>query len=159
MGHDGRQPARRISPLSSSEMMDAADQRQIAKVYVSAFLETAFHGKQSYAKLFDDYRTGAAWLPNATYINRYEDGSFLPIARLDEDYDKTSLSNGATAKADKLQWSEASAEDRDGKDKGTRGAVLQWKQGDGSYTLELPESMDETPIAARRASLNSSFSI
>ena len=128
--------------LRKDEMMDADDQRQVAKVYVGAFLETALHGNAQYEPLFSDYRTGESWLPDATYLNRFENGSFLPLARIDEDYDKTKLTNGATAKAERLQWSEAAAEDRDGNDKGTRGAVLQWKQGDGSYSLLLPESVD-----------------
>lgn len=126
--------------LRKDEMMDAGDQRQVAKVYVSAFLETALHGNEQYRRLFSDYRAGGEWLPEATYMNRYEDGSFVPIARIDGDYDKAKLDNGVTAKADRLQWTEEAAEDRNGNDKGTRGAVLQWKQGDGSYTLELPQS-------------------
>ena len=67
--------------LRKDEMMDAGDQRQVAKVYVSAFLETALHGDGQYKRLFSDYRTGDAWLPEATYMNRYEDGSFVPLAR------------------------------------------------------------------------------
>ncbi|REE80222.1 chlorophyllase-like protein [Paenibacillus taihuensis] len=127
--------------LRRAGMMDADDQREVAKVYVSAFLEDALLGKKEYTPLFADYRTGAAWLPQATYMNRYEDGSFLPLARSEEDYDKATENSGVTASADKLLWTEEAAKDRDGKDKGTRGAVLQWKQGDGSYTLKLPETM------------------
>lgn len=128
--------------LRRSEMMDADDQREVAKVYVSAFLESALHGDKSYERLFADYRAGQAWLPNATYLNRYEDGSFLALGRIDENADKSKLSNGVTAKADRLHWTESSAEDRDGNNKGTRGAVLQWKQGDGSYSLTLAPSID-----------------
>ncbi|QHW34096.1 alpha/beta hydrolase [Paenibacillus rhizovicinus] len=128
--------------LNKAEMIEASDQRQIAKVYVSAFLETALHGNRQYKRLFSDYRTGEQWLPATTYMNRYEDGSFVPLARIDGDYDKVRLDNGVKASSDRLQWSEADAEDRDGNDKGTRGAVLQWKQGDGSYTLKLPKSVD-----------------
>ncbi|SFJ11885.1 Alpha/beta hydrolase family protein [Paenibacillus sp. UNC496MF] len=128
--------------LRKDEMMDADDQRQVAKVYVSAFLETALHDSGDYRRLFQDYRAGEAWLPQATYLNRYEDGSFVALARIDEDYDKAKLTNGVTASAERLRWSEAAAEDRDGNDKGTRGAVLEWKQGDGSYALRLPATFD-----------------
>lgn len=128
--------------LRKDDMMDADDQRQVAKVYVAAFLETALQGNEQYQKLFSDYRTGENWLPPATYMNRYEDGSFVQLARVDGDYDKTKLDNGVTATAERLQWSEAEAEDRDGNNKGTRGTVLQWKQGDGSYTMQLPQSVD-----------------
>ncbi|SEM64547.1 hypothetical protein [Paenibacillus sp. OV219] len=127
--------------LRRAGMMDADYQREVAKVYVSAFLEDALLGKKEYTPLFTDYRRGAAWLPQATYMNRYEDGSFIPLARSEEDYDKTTENSGVTASAEKIIWTEDSAKDRDGKDKGTRGAVLQWKQGDGSYTLQLPDSL------------------
>ncbi|RAP77802.1 chlorophyllase/cutinase-like alpha/beta fold protein [Paenibacillus montanisoli] len=126
--------------LRNSDMMPAEDQRQVAEVYVSAFLEAALHGKKEYQPLFADYRTGASWLPEATYMNRYEDGSFIPLARAEEDYRKETLSSGAEAKAEHLQWTEEAAKDRDNNDKGSRGVALQWKQGDGSYTLELSEA-------------------
>ncbi|WP_308634839.1 poly(ethylene terephthalate) hydrolase family protein [Paenibacillus silvisoli] len=126
--------------LRNSDMMPAEDQRQVAEVYVSAFLEAALYGKKEYQPLFADYRSGAAWLPEATYINRYEDGSFIPLARADEDYSKETLSSGAKATAKNLQWTEEQAKDRDNNDKGSRGVALQWKQGDGSYTLELSDA-------------------
>ncbi|MBP3961491.1 chlorophyllase/cutinase-like alpha/beta fold protein [Paenibacillus lignilyticus] len=129
--------------LRRSGMIPAEDQREIAKVYISAFLEAALYGKKEYEPLFSDYRTGLEWLPQASYINRYEDGSFLPLARMDEDYDKAKMSGGVKAKAENLQWSEEGAEDRDGNKKGSRGVVLQWKEEDGSFTLELPDTVGE----------------
>ncbi|BBH19079.1 hypothetical protein Back11_04240 [Paenibacillus baekrokdamisoli] len=126
--------------LKRSDMIEAADQREIAKVYVSAFLETVLHGSKDYQALFRDYRTGLAWLPEATYINRYEDGGFQELIRFDDDFNKMTYKNGITVKAVDLEWSEESAEDRDGNGKGTRGAALQWKQKGGTYTIEIPKN-------------------
>jgi hypothetical protein len=127
--------------LRRGGMMPAESQRQIAKVYIAAFLEAALHGKREYIGLFRDSRAGAGWLPQATYINRYEDGRFFELARFDDDANKTTFRIGITAQTagSGLVWSEQQAEDRDRADKGTRGAVLQWEDGgSGSFTLKLP---------------------
>jgi hypothetical protein len=131
--------------LNRSGMMDGSDQREVTKVYVSAFLETALHGNKAYKELFMDYRSGVDWLPDASYTNRYEDGSFREIARFDDDRNKTTHNNGVTAEADgALLWTEQNAEDRDGNGKGTRGAVLKWKDnGGGSFTIEMPEPFSD----------------
>ncbi|MFC5649198.1 alpha/beta hydrolase [Paenibacillus solisilvae] len=139
--------------LNRRDMIAANDQRQIAKVYISAFLESALHGSEEYKELFRDYRTGSAWLPDATYINRYEDGSFRELARFDDDYSKQTYRNGVTAKAEDLVWSEQTAEDRDHNGKGTRGAVLEWKANGGRFTMKLPESLNETLRADESANL------
>jgi len=96
--------------LNRSEMMPASDQRQIAKVYISAFLETTLHESHDYHPLFRDYRTGRDWLPDSIYYNRFEDGNFLALARYDEDKDRTTLLNKGTAKASNgLRWTEQSS--------------------------------------------------
>ncbi|MFD2611744.1 poly(ethylene terephthalate) hydrolase family protein [Paenibacillus gansuensis] len=123
--------------LSRKGMLKAAEQRKIAKVYLSAFLETALHGASEYRGLFKDYRTGLDWLPEAHYINRFEDGTFLSIDRFDEDRNKMELSGGtANAEGNGLSWTEQDALNRDRKEKGTRGVVLEWKD-EGAYTIEL----------------------
>ena len=139
--------------LNRSDMIEASDQRQIAKVYVSAFLESALLGSKDYKNLFRDYRTGSSWLPDATYINRYEDGSFQELARFDEDSNKLTFKNGITAKASGLKWSEQTAEDRDHIGKGTRGAVLEWKENGGDFTLQLPKTLNGRLQADEEANL------
>jgi len=93
--------------LNRSEMMLASDQRQIAKVYISAFLETTLHDSQDYNPLFRDYRTGRDWLPDSIYYNRFENGNFMALARYDEDKDRTTLLNKGIAEASSgLRWTE-----------------------------------------------------
>ncbi|AOZ92230.1 chlorophyllase/cutinase-like alpha/beta fold protein [Paenibacillus crassostreae] len=95
--------------LNRKQMMTGSDQRQIAKVYVSAFLETVLHDTQEYEPLFRDYRTGLNWLPNSIYFNRFEDAKFTALARYDEDEDRTTLSYDGKAEAsDGIRWTEES---------------------------------------------------
>lgn len=124
--------------LNRRGMLDAEDQRQVAKVYISAFLEASLHGRKEYAALFRDYRTGLQWLPKATYFNRYEESGFRGIARFEEDMNQITGINGVTTETEGIQLSEKKAEDRDGNSKGTRGVQLEWSSG-GTYTLHIPE--------------------
>ncbi len=57
--------------ISTAALLSPSDQQQIAKVYVSAFLEATMHKQSSYAPLFSDARVGRNWLPNTTYLNDY----------------------------------------------------------------------------------------
>lgn len=125
--------------LNQEGMMEEEEQRRVAQVYVSAFLETTLHGSKDYIPLFQDYRTGLDWLPDSTaYVNRFEDSSFHAVARYEEDRNKVTLLDGGKVEVEGIDgWEEADAQDRDDKNKGTKGVILKWSE-DGSYTLHLP---------------------
>ncbi|ASA25350.1 alpha/beta hydrolase family protein [Paenibacillus donghaensis] len=110
--------------LSRSRIMDAGEQRQIAKVYVSAFLEATLQGKNEYSSMFRDYRSGLQWLPDTQYFNRYQDGGYRPIAGFDEDRSKTTIQNG-TAEAIGVAWTEELAVDRESSSKATHAVLLE----------------------------------
>ncbi|WP_083681722.1 hypothetical protein [Paenibacillus sp. FSL A5-0031] len=131
--------------LSRKELLAAEDQRQVSKVYVSAFLQATLLGENSYKQLFEDYRSGLDWLPNTAYTNRFESSDFTEIARYDDGKQKTALKNGGKASvAGMIDWSIASAEDRDGKNKGTKGIELEWSEPGAEYALELsPNTIDQ----------------
>ncbi|OBZ08151.1 MFS transporter [Bacillus sp. FJAT-26390] len=124
--------------LNRQDLLEAEEQRQISKVYVSAFLQATLLGDESYKPLFKDYRTGLAWLPETAYVNRYEQSAFTEIARYDDGKRKTVLKDGGKATATGMkEWQIESAEDRDGKNKGTKGIELEWNKPGAQYELEL----------------------
>lgn len=123
--------------LNQRQLMEGTDQRQIAKVYVSAFLETVLHKKEDYTELFQNYGSGVQWLPGSTYFSKYEDNKFEELARYEEDEDKTTLLNGGTAAASGLIWSEEAYLPKND------GVVLEWnktisgnRSSDTYYSLE-----------------------
>ncbi|MBA9085795.1 dienelactone hydrolase [Fontibacillus solani] len=122
-GHDISYPKGIL--LSRKGMLSAEEQRKIAKVYISAFLEATLHEQQQYLPLFHDYRTGLHWLPETSYFNRYESGQFVPWARFDEDANRMSIPQGGTAVGKEVKWKEEEAKNRSRSGKGTRGAVLE----------------------------------
>ncbi len=124
--------------LNRKQLLEADEQRQISKVYVSAFLQATLLGNEKYKPLFKDYRLGKAWLPDTSYTNRYEESAFTEIARYDDGKRKSVLKDGGKASAAGMKaWQIAAAEDRDGKNKGTKGIELEWKEPGAEYELEI----------------------
>ncbi|WP_310831154.1 poly(ethylene terephthalate) hydrolase family protein [Paenibacillus pedocola] len=130
--------------LSRAQIMDGNKQRQIAKVYVSAFLETTLHGQSEYQDLFRDYRSGAQWLPDTAYYSRFQSGNYIPVATFDEDRNKNTVTGG-TAAAIGLDWTEETAKDRESKSKATYGILLEYKSGEdnkeAAYGIKLKDSL------------------
>ncbi len=75
--------------LNTKALISGEEQRQIAKVYMGAFLETTLKGNPSYMPLFKDYRYAEEWLPETYYINRFEDSETQLLVDFDEDIDVT----------------------------------------------------------------------
>src|SRR5690606_14041690 len=73
---------------SLRNIMSMDDQLQVAKVFISAFLNETFTDSGMYRPIFQDFRAAQSWLPNTTfYINQYEDSSFKAVANFEEDID------------------------------------------------------------------------
>lgn len=132
--------------LNREGLLEPEEQRQISKVYVSAFLQSTLLGDDRYKELFKDYRTGLNWLPDTQYTNRFEGAAFTEIARFDSSARKTIIKDGGKATVEGMtDWEIASAKDRDGKNKGTNGLVLEWSMPGAQYELELsPQTNNRT---------------
>ncbi|HUF50796.1 MAG TPA: hypothetical protein VMN60_08185 [Longimicrobiales bacterium] len=89
-------------------LMPAEDQRQMAEVYISSFLDASLRGDARYLPLFRDHRVAGNWLPKTMYITRFQDGSFRPVATFEEDADLTTGTiAGVTITGDSLgTWRE-----------------------------------------------------
>lgn len=129
--------------LSRDGMLPPSEQRSIAKVYISAFLQETLHRQNpnpqpgQYLPLLQDYRTGLSWLPDTAYYNRFESGTFTAWARYDEDTNRTTIPGGGKAEASGLIWKEEAAKNRQNASKPTRGIVLERQEsgGDSAYSL------------------------
>jgi hypothetical protein len=89
-------------------LIPAEEQRQMARVYLSAFLEATLRARQEYLPLFRDHRVIGGWLPKTMYITRFMDYRFRPLARFDEDVEvSTGTAAGVTITAESLgTWRE-----------------------------------------------------
>ncbi len=89
-------------------LIPAEQQRQMAKVYLSAFLEATLKGHSEYLPLFRDHRVIGGWLPKTIYVTRFMDSGFHALATYDEDVDvATGTAPGVTIRAESLAtWRE-----------------------------------------------------
>ena len=138
--------------LNLKPLMDPEDQRRIARIYLSAFLEATLHGRREYLPLFRDYRCIRSWLPETLYMNRYEDAGYKLVADFNEDPDlsSTTLPGGRIDAKDLSMWKEGRIPFRSG-DREYNGAFLGWNREDEkgkedskirpAYTITLPENI------------------
>ncbi len=128
--------------LNLTPIISADDQRQIAKVYITAFLEATLKDERRYLPLFRDPRTAAGWLPDHAYVNQFTDSGFVPIADFDEDLDVTTgTADGVSIHASGFSlWREEELKHRDERLQGTSAVVLGWDSQSPVYEIELPES-------------------
>ncbi|MBE9065566.1 hypothetical protein IQ260_02745 [Leptolyngbya cf. ectocarpi LEGE 11479] len=94
--------------LNTKPLLTGEEQRQIAKVYISAFLDTTLKDEEVYLPIFHDYRLAADWLPKTHYISRFEDSRTHIVSDFDEDIDLTTTSiNGGSQVGENLRvWTE-----------------------------------------------------
>jgi hypothetical protein len=135
--------------LDARPIMAPDAQRQIAKVYLSAFLQATLNGQDDYRSLFEDARNGAAWLPDDFLINNYADSDTRWLANFEEDLDPaTGSSPGVTLDAESLSiWRETFAELKSST-LDSHLAVLAWDERvhaqPAFYRINLGESAPKT---------------
>jgi hypothetical protein len=132
--------------LNLKPLLTGEEQRQIGKVYFSAFLEATLRGREEYLPLFEDPRRGARWLPKTIYVSRFADASFHPVCTFDEDYDvdTTTMPGGSLHGENLAVWREQRVHFRQG-ERDDNAVYLGWRKGENSsYTLDLPPDLKLT---------------
>jgi dienelactone hydrolase len=94
--------------LDTGPIMDPEEQRRIARVYFSAFLEVVLRDNPAYLPIFADARRAAAWLPDTFYLQDHADSRDLVVAGFEEDLDPTSttLAGGRIEGRHLTKWRE-----------------------------------------------------
>lgn len=126
--------------LNLEPLLAGQEQRTVAKVMITAFLEATLHQRREYVEAFRDPRRIRDWLPDTEYRHQFEDATFRPIADYEEDVDVTTAAvPGATVRAVNLDvWREGALPLRGDDDQLNNAVYLGWANGDASYGVELP---------------------
>ncbi len=137
--------------LNTGPLISGEDQREIAKVYISAFLLATLRGVDDYLPLFRDPRVASNGLPDdIVYVQQFDDSTFSPVADYEEDIDVTTASRaGAFIETEGLTlWREEELLGRDKLTQSTNVVVVGWNESGASYAvtlghdkLELDDSM------------------
>ena len=132
--------------LNLKQLLPEEEQREIAKVYLSAFLEVTLKDKLEYLPLFADARAGRDWLPETIFLNQFADANTWHLAHYDEDFDVTTASlDSVTISGSNLTvWKEQEIQTKWGK-KGSRGAVIGWHYNE-KLIDSLPKNENDKPI-------------
>lgn len=135
------EPGMRLFNLRS--IMAPEAQRQVASVYLSAFLEAVLHDERGYLPLFRDTRYAAGWLPDTIYLTQYHDSATQAVATFEEDIDLTSttLPGGELRGQNLVNWHEQRPYARDRSQLDTVAAYLGWdeqQQTGAAYVIRLP---------------------
>jgi dienelactone hydrolase len=139
---DITEPTTRLFNLR--QLMPAEEQRQVGKVYISAFVESTLNGQTGYLPLFRDERVASAWLPETIYLSRYDDSTVHYVSTYEEDIDlaTTTLPGGRQQGQHLTLWREQLVPSKWG-DAGAHAVFLGWDDdaddGVASYTITLPE--------------------
>jgi hypothetical protein len=137
--------------LNTKPLMDPEAQRQISKVYISAFLEATLHDKTGYLPMFHDYRVARNWLPKTYYMSRYLNSTYEAVSSFGEDSDltTTTIPGGTIAASDLSIWKEARIPTRSG-DRGYNGVFLGWNRAPNApvpeYSVTLPDDFKAPPV-------------
>lgn len=138
----------RASLYNLGQLIPAAQQEQIAQVFITAFLEATLHEQTGYVALFRDVRAGQAWLPTAALIlTRYEDAQMRFWATYEEDVDLITSSGGTAVARYLTTWQEGQPPQKWG-NLASRGVQLGWQPRSGesaAYTLTLPPDFAVPP--------------
>ncbi len=79
--------------LNTKPLIAEKDQQQMAKVYISGFLENTLRRRKEYLSMFTHWAYAKKWLPDLPYLNRFEDNRTTIIASYEEDIDLITASD------------------------------------------------------------------
>jgi hypothetical protein len=134
--------------LDERPIMEPEDQRQILKVYLSAFLQATLNHQDAFRPLFQDARNGADWLPHAYLVNNYADSDTTWLANYSEDIDPTTGSTpGVRINGENLSLWRESFIDLKSSPLGAYAAVLGWDERFSkrlaSYAIDLGDAASQ----------------
>ncbi|WP_160680415.1 hypothetical protein [Clostridium sp. C8-1-8] len=128
--------------LDRKPLLKASEQQEVAKVYISAFLDTTLKNNQSYKPMFENYQYASKWLPKSAYINDYQDSKFETISNFEEDQDLTTGTlKGVTLSGTNLSFAEKNQGFKRPNNAFQDNSVLSinLRKSDSSYKIDLSE--------------------
>ena len=130
--------------LSTRSLIPEEDQRKIAEVYLSAFLEAALRRESGYLPLFADSRVGGDWLPDTAYLGEFDDSRSTKVATFDEDVDVTTatVAGGRTWAENLNVWREQQVSMKS-RTKETAGVYLGWEIEDADDEADETDGDNE----------------
>lgn len=133
------------------------EQRQVARVMVTAFLESVLHERREYLRVLRDPRLAGDWLPNTRILAEFRSAGDWMLSTYEEDLDLRSATapGGTQLGRDLVVWREQAVEGRTPLH--NRAVQLGWRRTRPSvapgYAVRLP------PLSTRGVALDADASL
>lgn len=96
--------------LDLGRIMDPEAQRDVARVYFTAFLDVVLYDRPDYLPIFRDARYAANWLPETFFINQFSDSDEQLLVSFEDDIDPTTTGLGRIETSNLSRWYETGNE-------------------------------------------------
>lgn len=126
------------------QLMPRKYQENLAKVFISSFLDATLKNNQNYKNIFKDIGYAKKWLPDTMYISNYNDSHTTILSSFDEDINLQSTTiKGGRIQGENLQkWKEEKIKMKYGETHYSA-VRISWDRNKNaktaSYTVFLPE--------------------
>ncbi|MEC7770978.1 MAG: hypothetical protein VX798_07330 [Bacteroidota bacterium] len=125
--------------LNLEPLVKGEEQRQVAKVYVSAFAEAVLKGSKDYQPMFKNVDLVSNWLPQEDYRSQYSDIHKSILVNFEGGLDVTKAANGIQLQAENFKvWRETELDARDGGSQQNNALVLGWSHGKEVQSDSIP---------------------
>lgn len=111
--------------LNTGALISGEEQRQAAKVFISAFAERIFKQK-NYDPIFEQPYLVKDWLPKTAFLGNYQNANSNYLVDFEDGIDLISKSNATITAKDFEIWREEKLAMRGGDNQGTNAVILGW---------------------------------
>ena len=141
--------------LQTAPILQATTQQEVAKAYITAFLDLTLHDQKQYSDLFQHAQAIQGIIPNVKVITEYRDSSCSPLVNFEEDIDvtTTTVTGGQIAALRLSKWQEHTYKPGLRVPTETSVVSLGWRNRQGLYIVSLSES----PFSGERIRLDNAF--
>ena len=132
--------------LNLQPIMAGDEQRQMSKIYISAFTDLIFNQKNEYRELLKANNPEAAWIPAHPITINYRSSNYQSLLTFEDELKVDTWKKGTIEAKNLDHWSESELLFRDKDTQGVNGVLLGWKnQPDefktGSYRVILDDTL------------------
>src|SRR5439155_1628209 len=102
--------------INRTPLLKGDEQRQVGKVYISAFLDATVRNRSEYLPMFHDYRSASRWLPPTIYLSQFEDSNTRIVSDFENTVDlaTTSVEGGSQQGENLTVWRQGEVNARGG---------------------------------------------
>ncbi len=137
--------------LNIKPIISRVDQEQIAKIYISSFIEATLHNDEQWLPIFKNSDLGREWLPDNIYLTNFQSSKHKIIADFEEDINPFTSSSKAFLKGENLKiWKEEELLTRDKEKQDNNVLTIGWNYGKlinkdsiAQFTISLVDSIEQ----------------